>query len=69
MQDVQTWTRVVLPFTAVRRRWMFGDQRRRVRRWEWETLLPKLGFFPQIWQMAATVAYPSVYAHGRFGLR
>jgi len=29
-------------------RWIFGFQRRRVRRFEWETLFPKLGPLPQI---------------------
>jgi hypothetical protein len=33
---------------------MFGFQRRRVRRCEWEMLLPKLGPLPQISQLAAT---------------
>jgi hypothetical protein len=34
---------------------MFGFQRRRVLRIEWETLLPKLGPFPQISQLEAMV--------------
>jgi hypothetical protein len=30
-----------------RMRWMLGFQRRRVRRCEWLTAMPKLGCFPQ----------------------
>src|SRR5690606_27286233 len=46
---VHTRTRRVLPPPAgVRTVWMFGSQRRRVRRCEWDTLLPKLGFLPQM---------------------
>jgi hypothetical protein len=44
--------------TNVRTRWMFGFQRRRVLRIEWETLLPKLGPLPQISQLEATVKLP-----------
>jgi hypothetical protein len=33
---------------------MFGFQRRFVRRWEWDTFIPKLGHFPQISHTAAT---------------
>ena len=39
----------------MRTRWIFGFQRRRVLRIEWETLLPKLGPLPQISQLEATV--------------
>ena len=35
-------------------RWIFGFQRRRVRRFEWETLFPKLGPLPQISHTDAT---------------
>ena len=35
-------------------RWIFGFQRRRVRRFEWDTLLPKLGPLPQISHTDAT---------------
>ena len=53
MQDVHTYTRVGVPFTSARTRCTFGFQRRFVRRWEWDTDLPKNGFFPQISQLAA----------------
>ena len=33
---------------------MFGSHRRFVRRWEWETFIPKLGDFPQTSHTAAT---------------
>ena len=36
-----------------RTRWMFGFQRRLVRRWEWLTLMPKDGCFPHTSQTAA----------------
>ncbi len=42
------------PPTIARTRWMFGFQRREVRRCECEMLLPKLGFLPQTSQLAAT---------------
>jgi hypothetical protein len=54
-QAAQTFRRVgVLP-TMARTRWMFGFQRRFVRRCECEMLWPKLGPFPQTSQLAATV--------------
>jgi hypothetical protein len=40
--------------TTARTRWMFGSQRRFVRRCEWDTFIPKLGCFPQISHTAAT---------------
>ena len=43
-----------VPPTVTRMLWMFGFQRRGVRRWECEMLLPKLGFLPQTSQVAAT---------------
>ena len=52
-QPVQTFTRVVLPATTARTRWMFGFQRRLVRRCECETFMPKDGFLPQISQTDA----------------
>jgi len=45
---VQTFTRLGEPFTTARTRWMFGFHRRGVRRCEWETAIPKNGFFPQM---------------------
>jgi hypothetical protein len=53
MQLTQAFTRFGEPFTTARTRWMFGSQRRFVRRWEWETCMPKNGFFPQMSQTAA----------------
>ena len=54
-QDAHTFCRFgVLP-TRVRTRWMFGFQRRLVRRWEWEMLFPKPGPLPQTSQVEATV--------------
>ena len=32
---------------------MLGFHRRGLRRWEWETCMPKNGFFPQMSQTAA----------------
>jgi hypothetical protein len=37
-QDVQTLIRLGVEPTMARTRWMFGFQRRLVRRWEWEML-------------------------------
>src|SRR5882762_7457441 len=54
MQDVHAWTRLRVPPTSARTVWMFGFQRRRVRRWECEMLLPKPGRLPQTSQLAAT---------------
>jgi hypothetical protein len=53
MQLVQAFTRVCVPLTKARTRWMFGSQRRLFRLCENVTLLPKNGFFPQISQTAA----------------
>jgi hypothetical protein len=44
--DVQTFTRFGDPFTIARTRWMFGFQRRFVRRCEWLSFMPKIGFLP-----------------------
>ena len=46
MQLVQTLTRLVEPFNEARTRWMFGFQRRLVRRWECETDMPHDGPLP-----------------------
>src|SRR3954469_12099834 len=55
MQDVQTPSFFgVLP-TIARTVWMLGFQRRRVRRCEWLTDMPKPGPLPQTSQVAATV--------------
>jgi hypothetical protein len=55
MHEVHTFKRLGVPPTVTRRRWMFGFQRRRVRRCENETLLPKIGPLPHTSQTAATV--------------
>jgi hypothetical protein len=54
MQDVQTPSFFgVLP-TIARTVWMLGFQRRRVRRCEWLTDMPKPGPLPQTSQVADT---------------
>jgi hypothetical protein len=60
MHDVQTLTRFGVPPMSARTRWMFGSQRRLVRRWECETFIPKFGFLPQTSQTAAMTSYPFV---------
>src|SRR5699024_1236581 len=55
MHEVQAFTRLGVPPTRVRTVWMLGFQRRRVRRCEWETLLPNPGPLPQTSQTEATV--------------
>ena len=59
MHEVQTFRCVGVPFTSARTRWMFGSQRRLVRRWEWDTFIPKAGCFPQISHTAATMTRSS----------
>src|SRR6516164_10144710 len=54
MQEVHTYRRLGVPPTMARTRWTFGFQRRRVRRCECETLLPKPGPLPQMSQTEAT---------------
>ncbi len=54
-QEAQTFSRWGVRPTMARTRWMFGFQRRFVRRCEWEMLCPKLGPLPQTSQLAATV--------------
>ena len=54
MQEVQTFMRFDVPLMNARTRWMFGFQRRLVRRCECETFMPKPGPLPQISQTAAT---------------
>jgi hypothetical protein len=48
--------------TSARTVCTFGFQRRGVRRWEWDTLLPKPGDLPQMSQTLATVS-----SSGSFG--
>ena len=64
-QPVQTFTRRGVPETRARTRWMFGFQRRFVRRCEWETFMPKDGFLPQISQTDAMVNLLLVARAGR----
>jgi hypothetical protein len=52
-QLVQTFTRRGAPSMIARTRWTFGFHRLGVRRCEWETRIPKNGFFPQMSQTAA----------------
>ena len=58
MHEVHTVNLVGVPFTVVRTVCTLGFQRRRVRRWECEMLLPKPGPLPQTSHLAATVAPP-----------
>jgi len=53
MHEVQTESRLGEPFTMARTRWMFGFQRRLVRRWEWLIDMPKEGCFPHTSQTDA----------------
>lgn len=55
MQEVHTFNRLGVRPTRARTVWILGFQRRGVRRWEWEMLLPKPGPLPQTSQVAATV--------------
>ena len=54
MQEVHTFSRRGVPLRVTRRGWMFGFQRRGVRRCENETFLPKPGPLPQTSQTEAT---------------
>ncbi len=60
MHDVQTDSRRGAPSTTARTRWMLGFQRRRLRLWEWLTLMPNEGCFPQMSQTAATAGRVAV---------
>ena len=53
MQRVQTFMRLVVVPTWTRIRWMFGFQRRFVRRCEWLKLMPKIGFLSHTSQTLA----------------
>src|ERR1700679_2033311 len=55
MQEVQTLSRLGEPLTMACTVWIFGFQRRRVRRCENETFLPKPGPLPHTSQTEATV--------------
>jgi len=53
MHDVQAFSRFGEPSTIARTLWMFGSQRRLVRRWEWLMFIPNDGFLPQTSHTAA----------------
>ena len=53
MHEVQTWTLRGEPLTMALTLWMFGFQRRFVRRWEWLMLIPNDGRFPHTSHTAA----------------
>src|SRR3954470_21349151 len=55
MQPVQTLSRLGVPFTVARTRWMLGSKRRLVILRDHGRLLPKPGFLAQMSQTAATV--------------
>jgi DAK2 domain fusion protein YloV len=57
MHPVHTCMRLGAPFTMVRIFWMFGFQRRFVRRCEWLTFMPNDGCFPQTSHTAAMTTY------------
>jgi hypothetical protein len=65
-QEVHTLTRFLLPpgLLTARTVWMFGSQRRLVRRWECDTDLPKPGPFPQISHTAAICRTPRISTWG-----
>ena len=65
MQPVQTFICLGVPLTTARTCWMFGFQRRLVRRCENETFMPNDGFLPQISQTDAMMNY--LPGHGRLG--
>jgi hypothetical protein len=67
MQEVHAFTRFGVPFCTVRTVWMFGFQRRLVRRCEREMLWPKPGPLLHVSQLAATSIhlYRVVDAAGR----
>src|SRR5579885_3876758 len=54
MQEVQTFIRLRAPPTRARTDFMLGLMRRRVRRCEWDTLMPKPGPLPQMSHTEAT---------------
>lgn len=53
--EVHTFRRLGVPATTARTRWMFGFQRRLVRRCECEIECPNEGPLPQTSQLAATI--------------
>lgn len=67
MQRVQTFIRLVELPTWTRIRWIFGFQRRFVRRWEWLRLMPNIGFLSQTSQTAAIFVLSLVLLLGSRG--
>src|SRR3954447_5419525 len=66
MQEVQAFTRLVFPPPAAAHTvWMFGFHRRRVRRWEWDTDMPKPGPLPQTSHTLDTGSSPQITVHGQ----
>ena len=53
MQLVHAFTRLGVPLTTARTRWMFGSHRRLILLWENVTDLPNHGFLPQMSHTAA----------------
>ena len=64
MHEVQALTRLWVPLTSARTRWMFGSQRRLFRLCENVTDLPNHGFFPHTSHTAAIASrgYQTVQA-------
>lgn len=60
MQRVHMLTCFVSPLTTTLRRWIFGSNRRLVRRFEKLTLCPKVVALPQTSHFPATVADPPI---------
>jgi hypothetical protein len=62
--EVQTWTRFGVPLTTARTFCTFGFQRRRVRRCEWLSRMPKFGRLPQISQTDAMIETSRIPGQG-----
>jgi hypothetical protein len=58
-QEAQTLTRLTEPFTTARTCCRFGSHRRGDRLFAWLTLLPAIGFLPQISHAFAIILYNS----------
>ena len=67
MQPVHTLMRLADPLTTARTRWMFGFQRRFVRRWECDTDMPQEGCLPHTSHTAAILT--ALRARGPAGVR
>ena len=64
MQDVQTLSRLGVPETTTRTRWMFGSQRRLVFFFDQGTLWPNPGLLPQTSHTAATAVRSQITSNG-----